>query len=175
VFALMDLDHFKSINDTYGHTSGDRALVEFADLLKATIRQGDYLVRWGGEEFLVVLRSVHYDEQASYAERLSKAVQRYRFATPDDRTLRLTCSLGFAEFPFYPGDPDALDWNNAIVLADRAMYSIKQGGRNGWAVVRPVPGVPAGKLKQNFSQGLNWLVENHLLKLITHRHGVPEA
>ena len=173
VFALMDLDHFKEINDGYGHAGGDRALVEFADLLKRAIRQGDYLVRWGGEEFLVILRSVQYDTVAGYAERLSKAVQRYRFATPDDRTLRLTCSLGFVEFPFYPGEPEALDWNQAIVLADRAMYSVKQGGRNGWAIVRPAAGVPPSRLIKHFGEGLPWLVEKGLLTLSSHLQGPP--
>jgi len=173
VFALMDLDYFKEINDSYGHAHGDRALVEFADLLKRTIRQGDYLVRWGGEEFLVILRSVHYDETAGYAERLATAVQRYRFASPDDRTLRLTCSLGFVEFPFFSGEPEALDWNHAVVLADRAMYSVKQGGRNGWAIVRPVAGVAPSRLMKHFGQGLSWLVEQGLLSLNSRLQGLP--
>lgn len=173
VFALMDLDYFKDINDNYGHAHGDRALVEFAELLKRAIRQGDYLVRWGGEEFLVILRSVHYDETAGYAERLAKAVQRYRFTSPDDRTLRLTCSLGLVEFPFYPGDPDVLDWNHAVVLADRAMYSVKQAGRNGWAIVRPAAGVAPSRLMKNFGQGLPWLVEQGLLTLKSQLQGSP--
>jgi diguanylate cyclase (GGDEF)-like protein len=169
VFALMDLDNFKQINDTYGHTSGDQALVDFAELLTSMIRQGDYLVRWGGEEFLVILRSVRYDEVAPYAERLWKAVQQYRFATPDDRTLRVTCSLGIAEYPFYVDEPDAFDWESVIMLADRAMYSIKQSGRNGCAIVRPMPGVPASILKHHMEKGHAWLTQQRMLQVHTYR------
>ncbi|HEV2213481.1 MAG TPA: GGDEF domain-containing protein, partial [Gammaproteobacteria bacterium] len=168
-------DNFKQINDTYGHTSGDQALVEFADLLKRMIRQGDYLVRWGGEEFLVILRAVHYDQVAPYAERLWKAVQQYRFATPDDRTLRVTCSLGIAESPFYGDDPDAFDWESVVTLADRAMYSIKRSGRNGCAIVRPMPGVPASILKLHLDKGHDWLVEQRMLQVITYRQSPPVA
>lgn len=169
VFALMDLDNFKQINDTYGHRSGDQALVEFAELLTSMIRQGDYLVRWGGEEFLVILRSVRYNDVAPYAERLWKAVQQYRFATPDDRTLRVTCSLGIAEYPFYLEEPDAFDWESVVMLADRAMYSIKQSGRNGCAIVRPMPGVPASILKQHMEKGHAWLTQQRMLQVHTYR------
>ena len=171
LFALMDLDHFKRINDTYGHAQGDRLLTEFAALLKRAIRQGDYLVRWGGEEFLVILRDVRRDEVPAYAERIRKAVQDYHFAAPDQRSLHITCSLGIAEFPFVAKEPDAFSWEAVVMLADRAMYAIKRSGRNGAALVRAAPGVSADTLKQQLESGHDHLVEQGLLEMTVYRDG----
>lgn len=171
LFALMDLDHFKRINDTYGHSQGDRLLTEFAELLRRAIRQGDYLVRWGGEEFLVILRDVPRGEVPAYAERIRKAVQDYHFMAPDQRRLHITCSLGIAEYPFCAEEPDGFDWEAVVMLADRAMYAIKRSGRNGAALVRLGSGVSAAALKQQLDSGHDHLVEQGLLQLTVYRDG----
>ena len=171
LFALMDLDHFKRINDSYGHSQGDRLLAEFAELLKRAIRQGDYLVRWGGEEFLIILRDVRSGEVPAYAERIRKAVQDYHFTAPDQRRLHITCSMGIAEYPFCAEEPDAFDWEAVVMLADRAMYTIKRGGRNGAALVRLTPGASVAALKQQLDSGYDHLVEQGLLHLTVYRDG----
>lgn len=124
VFLLVDLDHFKSVNDTYGHAAGDAVLVQTAQVLRAAFRATDYLVRWGGEEFLVVARFIDRRSAAELAEKLRVAVERHPFALPDGTVLRRTCSIGVACFP---GDTT---WEQTVGHADEALYEAKRGGRN---------------------------------------------
>lgn len=168
VFVQMDLDHFKRINDSHGHAAGDQALTEFAALLRRVIRGGDYLIRSGGEEFLVILRSVPAAQVQAYARRLYAAVSRFRFAAPDGKRLGITCSIGIAEYPFCPAEPGAFDWETVVRLADQAMYHAKQNGRNRWALLRPAPGVKTTELQKDLGRGLAWLVEKDRLALTMH-------
>lgn len=126
VVLLADLDHFKSVNDTYGHAAGDAVLVQLADILRNTFRASDYVVRWGGEEFLVVVRFVGRASAAELAEKLRAAVASHRFALPDGRVIERTCSIGYAAWPAYP----ALAWERVVDRADAALYAAKRGGRN---------------------------------------------
>jgi len=139
-FALLDIDHFKNINDTLGHAAGDRVLQQLAELLVTTLRQADYIVRWGGEEFLLILRPMPIDEIPSIIERIRGSVATYPFETATQQTLRLSCSIGFVEMPLL-SRLNRLNlekgWQNLLELADHALYSVKRGGRNGWAGYRP--------------------------------------
>lgn len=130
VFLLLDVDHFKSVNDEYGHAAGDNLLVQISDLLTRISRDSDFLVRWGGEEFLLVSRFVHRDEALLMAERIREAVAEYPFKLDDGQTLHKTCSIGYASFPFISGDPQALSWEQVVDTADRALYIAKRSGRN---------------------------------------------
>jgi diguanylate cyclase (GGDEF)-like protein len=125
VFMMIDVDHFKAINDTHGHKAGDAMLIAFAGILKATCRASDTVARWGGEEFLIVCRATGRREAAVLAERLRAAVGAHAFAPRG----RMTCSLGFAALPF-PGRE--LTWEQAIALADAALYEAKRRGRDCW-------------------------------------------
>ena len=171
VFVQLDLDHFKLINDTHGHAVGDIALTEFTALLKRVIRGGDYLVRSGGEEFLVVLRSVPAPQVEAYCRRLYDAVRKFRFSVPDGKRLGITCSIGVAEYPFTPAEPDALDWEAAARLADRAMYHAKQHGRNRWVLLRPAPGVKATVLRKELDRELDSLLKKKRLVLVENARG----
>ena len=161
VFFLIDVDHFKGVNDTYGHSAGDRLLVQLAGLLQRTLRESDYLVRWGGEEFLVVARAAGWREAAELAERLRAAVERQIFQLGSDAVLHKTCSLGFALFPFYPLHPTALNWEQVVDRADQALYAAKRAGRNTWVGVRGGPaGNPAdekGLAVQELIRQGNWI------------------
>ncbi|HET7434650.1 MAG TPA: two-component regulator propeller domain-containing protein [Thermoanaerobaculia bacterium] len=137
VFLLVDLDHFKSVNDTYGHAAGDAVLQQTADVLRATFRSSDSIVRWGGEEFLVVARMVERRQGADLAEKLRAAIASHPFVLPDGETLKRTCSIGFASFPFSPADPRAVKWEQVVDLADNALYAAKRSGRDGWVGVEP--------------------------------------
>src|SRR6185436_11380435 len=90
VFLLVDLDHFKLVNDTYGHDAGDAVLVQVGTILRAFFRTSDSAVRWGGEEFLVVVRFVDRTHAGELAEKLRFAVESHRFALPDGRTITRT-------------------------------------------------------------------------------------
>ncbi|HEV7768138.1 MAG TPA: two-component regulator propeller domain-containing protein [Thermoanaerobaculia bacterium] len=128
VILMIDLDHFKSVNDQYGHAAGDAVLVKLAQLLLRTFRASDAVVRWGGEEFLIVVRFVDRACAAELAEKLRSAVEDHPFVLPDGTTIQRTCSIGFAAWPL-----QGLSWERAVDLADAALYRAKNGGRNAWA------------------------------------------
>ena len=121
---MMDLDHFKAINDTYGHEIGNDVLRRTARFLKDTARETDAVARYGGEEFAIILPETNLADATTLAERiragLPRAVQIK--AHPD---LRVRCSLGVASFPGHAPDSAGL-----FRIADRALYAAKHGGRN---------------------------------------------
>ncbi|MES2356452.1 MAG: GGDEF domain-containing protein [Pseudomonadota bacterium] len=132
VFFLVDMDHFKAVNDQYGHNAGDKVLIEMRQRLQEAFRESDYLVRWGGEEFLVVARDANRAEAEIMAERICESVRSREFEVDADLRLAKTCSVGFACFPFLPSHPRLLSWSQVVKLADQALYIAKYSGRNGW-------------------------------------------
>jgi diguanylate cyclase (GGDEF)-like protein len=125
---LIDIDHFKRINDVHGHAAGDAVLVEVARRLRSALRDQDLTVRWGGEEFLIVVDTLPQDEVEALAERLLSAIG----AEPvgiGAQPLTVTASIGFAVFPIEPARLP-LTWERAIDLVDTAMYLAKAHGRN---------------------------------------------
>lgn len=130
---LVDLDHFKQINDKYGHAAGDAILVQIRARLQKVFRDSDYLIRWGGEEFLVVARGTSRSIAEELAERVRLIVAQVAFSLEGDVLVHQTCSVGFACFPFVPAHPRAISWQDVVDIADIALYSVKHSGRNGWA------------------------------------------
>jgi diguanylate cyclase (GGDEF)-like protein len=128
VFLLMDIDRFKSINDTLGHGAGDVVLKNVAARLGATLREQDVLVRWGGEEFLAYLPGIGTDEARQVCARVLAAVGGTPIAL-DDRELTATISIGFCPKSPSPGDADPA-WEQLVHLADLCLYAAKTGGRN---------------------------------------------
>mgnify|MGYP005753832165 CR=1 FL=1 len=141
VFALIDIDHFKRVNDEYGHAAGDRVLEQFAELLQAQVRSGDYVARWGGEEFMVVFRPTPLEYVPVLGGRLCEGCARKQFDIGGDRHIPVTCSIGLVEYPLFSDGETSLDWEQLVELADRALYRVKRAGRNGWGAYRPRPGV----------------------------------
>jgi diguanylate cyclase (GGDEF)-like protein len=135
VFFMVDLDHFKEVNDQHGHAAGDSVLVQMKERLREVFRESDYLVRWGGEEFLVLARATHRDDAKVVAERIRMAVSARDFVLPDGKRLAKTCSIGFACFPFLPSHPRLLSWSQVVELADQGLYIAKHSGRNAWAAL----------------------------------------
>lgn len=125
---LIDIDHFKHINDRYGHGTGDSVLVEVARRLRETLREQDLIVRWGGEEFLVVVQSLAADQVDALAQRMLGALDGAPVACGTQR-VPVTASIGFATFPIGPA-PLCVSWERAINLVDTAMYLAKAHGRN---------------------------------------------
>ena len=128
---LLDLDNFKQINDRYGHAAGDHVLVQLARMLEQLAREGDHALRWGGEEFLVVVKSVRAEQALEIAERIRLSVARHTFSTGAGRTLHLTCSIGVSLHPLRMTTDQATDWSMTLELADAGLYRVKQEGRNG--------------------------------------------
>ena len=129
-FLMVDMDHFKAVNDTHGHSAGDAVLVQFAQRLRTLTRQQDFLFRWGGEEFLILLRGILREEVPLIAERLRHAVAEQPFHLGEGRLLTRTASIGHASFPVDPDTPLALNWQQAIDLADSRLFEAKRLGRN---------------------------------------------
>jgi len=140
LLLFFDLDDFKEINDRYGHGVGDRVLVQVRWLLENTFRESDDLVRWGGDEFLVVGRHTHRAAAPQIAERLRRQIAGHPFQIGHGETCRVTCSIGFACYPFQPGEPGRLGWRDVLTLADRAQYIAKRSGGNAWAWLQPSEG-----------------------------------
>jgi diguanylate cyclase (GGDEF)-like protein len=134
-FFLLDLDHFKQVNDQHGHAAGDALLTQMRERLHEVFRESDYLVRWGGEEFLVVARGSSRAGAPDLAERARRAVVERPFMLPQGRTLVRSCSIGFACFPLLPSEPRATGWALVVDLADAALYCAKREGRNRWVGV----------------------------------------
>jgi diguanylate cyclase (GGDEF)-like protein len=129
---LLDLDHFKQINDTWGHAAGDDVLRTVAKRLEATVRGGDVVVRWGGEEFLIWARGANAEHAEQMARRALEIVasEPFEIHSKGKTTVqRVTLSVGFACFPL-PRVQTALAWSEAVDCADAALYAAKQGGRN---------------------------------------------
>jgi len=132
VFFLLDVDHFKRVNDVHGHAVGDAVLVQFGRRLRSVMRESDYLVRWGGEEFLAVARDTDRGRAEELAERMRAVVAETPFLTDDGKLLTVTCSIGFACLPYLPWRPHALGWQDVVRLADLALYAAKRAGRDAW-------------------------------------------
>jgi len=122
---MMDLDHFKRINDTYGHPFGDYVLKQFAGLVKRSIRQGDTASRYGGEEFLCILPNCDLGEAKAVAERIRKETERFSFLY-NRKPVKVTVSAGTVTGYRRSG----ANYRNLIVLADQALYDAKRRGRN---------------------------------------------
>lgn len=122
---MMDIDHFKKFNDTYGHLLGDRVLVNVANVLKKAIREGDVLMRYGGEEFMIILPGASLKDSEAIAEKVRRLVDDYSIHHQGS-TLSVTISVGFTAYPnVLVGDSSEM-----IDLADKALYRAKENGRN---------------------------------------------
>ncbi len=132
LFFMIDLDHFKMVNDTYGHAAGDRVLVQMKERLERVSRDGDYVIRWGGEEFLLVAHATNRLDGHLIAERIRASVAGEPFELGNGQQLQRTCSVGFASFPFLQARPRQLSWLEVVEVADQALYMAKHGGRNAW-------------------------------------------
>ena len=122
VFA--DIDHFKSINDNYGHEAGDKVLQQFAEVLNTEVRAGDFIFRYGGEEFLLLMSDSSREEAERVSERIRNTVSRMRFTTDKESAIAMTTSIGVA---MHDGHPD---YKHVIRRADEALYQAKSSGRN---------------------------------------------
>jgi diguanylate cyclase (GGDEF)-like protein len=148
LFFLFDIDHFKGVNDRYGHSVGDDVLRQFSARLKAVFRDMDYVIRWGGEEFLAVARQAERTTAADLAERVRLEVANTPFVVGDLAPIAVTCSIGFACFPIDVLHPRQLAWTDMVQLADAAMYMVKHNGRNGWAGVQGCQAQPLNEIQQ---------------------------
>jgi diguanylate cyclase (GGDEF)-like protein len=136
---VIDIDHFKQVNDGFGHAVGDRILQQFSEVISIGIRETDAAIRLGGEEFLIALKNIKFDFLSVYAEKIRGRVAEHPFEIDDQgNTIQLTCSIGFSRFPFSVKNPEFIDILDALSIADLTLYYAKENGRNLSVGVRPV-------------------------------------
>ena len=131
VFMMVDLDHFKPINDNSGHEAGDRVLLEICEILRRASRSSDFVIRWGGDEFLVIARQADREQVEALAERIRSEIANTEFDLGNGAYAQTSCSIGFACYPFLRSVPELLNWEQVLGCADRAMYCAKEK-RDSW-------------------------------------------
>lgn len=138
-FTLLDIDHFKRINDEYGHAVGDAVLVEIGKRLRQAVRGSDMVLRWGGEEFLVYSEGVTQAQRPLLVRRLLDAISLTPVTLDDGTLLQISVTAGAVSLPFSHDAERRIDWEQAIALADRALYKGKEAGRNRGYIVAGLP------------------------------------
>ena len=124
-FLMLDIDHFKKVNDTYGHKTGDEVLQRLADILRKNSRNSDLLGRYGGEEFCIILPNIKIEESQFVCERIRKAVEESKI-TFKDQTINITISIGNC----FNHPMSTYSEEDVIIRADEALYKAKNNGRN---------------------------------------------
>ena len=152
LFLMVDLDWFKPINDTCGHAAGDRVLMQVREVLEKACRTSDVLVRWGGDEFLVIGRASDLQGVEALPERIRALIEQAAFDLGDGQVAHLTCSIGFTAYPARLGDLEGLSLEQVLSLADRALYAAKKAGRNAWVGLIGTPITDVNRV-------LRWMAE----------------
>ena len=128
---ILDLDHFKKINDQFGHALGDQALKDFSSMLMDQVSPHHTTARWGGEEFVVICPKTHAQQLMQLIQRILQQSQGLNLTTEDQQSVAIRCSVGFIHCDDLPAAEDVPNFvEKSIQLADQALYEAKQKGRN---------------------------------------------
>ena len=128
---MLDVDHFKRVNDTWGHAAGDAVLRELAQRIESQVRASDVAARYGGEEFVVLLPNTLVESATLLAERIRNAISKTPFDLPCGEQVTVTVSIGISEVHPGPGDTDLKTIGDSLVArADVALYAAKSAGRD---------------------------------------------
>jgi diguanylate cyclase (GGDEF)-like protein len=165
IFYFIDLDHFKRLNDWIGHAAGDAVLVELGHRLREVARTTDAVVRWGGEELLIVSRWANRQTGDVLAARILEAVGAEPFLV-EGQSVHVTCSVGWVPYPWSVVNPESLPFEEVLSLADRALYLAKREGRNRAVGVLPGADNPGGEL---VPEGSLEAVGDQLVELVRHQ------
>jgi diguanylate cyclase (GGDEF)-like protein len=130
VFLMVDMDFFKEVNDRYGHPAGDKLLQLVGQRLSSVVRKSDVLVRWGGEEFLIMSRSADPSGIPAFCSRILEIIASEPFDLGQGIEVNKTCSVGWAAYPWNRGAYESICAEESIALADAALYQAKALGRN---------------------------------------------
>jgi len=139
LIVMVDIDHFKHVNDAHGHLAGDKVLRQLSTILKDSVRTSDTVTRWGGEEFLIVARHSARVDATVLPERIRAAVEVFPFDIGKGESISLTCSVGFSVFPLLPREMERFSWEQIVEIADTCLYAAKENGRNAWVGIVPDP------------------------------------
>jgi len=123
---MLDIDHFKRVNDIYGHPAGDIVLKRIAQILVNSVRVDDIVIRWGGEEFLVLLENIPHESALRVAKNIRKIIEKTPFVTESGTEIWVTVSMGISFLPFYKSSPMLINFERALEIADSALYKSKE-------------------------------------------------
>jgi len=137
LIVLVDIDHFKLVNDRHGHHAGDMVLQQMSTILQGAVRGSDTVARWGGEEFLIIARNSARADAAILPERIRAAVEAQAFDIGEGNLIHCTCSLGFSVFPLLLQDSGSFTWEQIVDITDVCLYAAKHNGRNAWVGIIP--------------------------------------
>jgi len=166
-FMMIDLDNFKTINDAYGHASGDLVLCQVKTILEGACRSSDIIIRWGGDELLVVARDTDQFGVEALAERIRSRIESHPFELEDSGAVRMSSSIGYACYPFVHERPDALSWEQVVSVADRALYVAKRSRRNAWVGFLGTETAPASNLLEQLLENPKRLSDIGLIEVHT--------
>lgn len=169
LFLLVDLDHFHLVNEYHGSSLGDQVLVLVAQALRRIVRETDAVIRWGGDEFLVVARNASRREAPALAERIRTILAGQSLQTAKGEPLRWTCSVGFAAFPFQAADSAWLAWDRVVELSDACLEVAKKSGRNAWVGIQAGEGLDRARHGPRLARELRQLVGEGVLEVLSSR------
>ena len=167
VCLILDPDDFKSINDASGYEAGNSVFKKLAEILEKECRQSDILVRWSGDEFLIAICYTDRNQADQQAERLRQAVEKHQFDLGQGKKIKLTCSIGFAPYPFLPKQPGLINWERIVHLATMALYAAQNSGGNAWLGIMDTEDTKTENLFERILNNTKELITNGELKILT--------
>ncbi len=169
-FLMLDIDFFKKVNDKLGHLAGDKILKQFANILKESVRKDDYVLRWGGEEFLIILKNIKSNKIFDVACKIKNRVENYDFMwDTSENTIKKTCSIGSIQYPVSPDNPDRFSFEETLSFADLALYYSKDNGRNMVVHISCGENFSSRSNIIKLSKNFNKIVDDNIFKLNIYR------
>ncbi|MCU0286127.1 MAG: diguanylate cyclase [Acidobacteria bacterium] len=160
IFYILDVDNLKSVNSSFNYKSGDAILTQFTAVLQQECHPSDILVRWGNDEFLVIICITDREQGHAQAEHIRQVIANHSFQLEDDQSTQLTCSIGFAAYPFLPQYPRALNWEQVVTIVEKALHAAQKSGGNAWIEIKGTKKTNPGNLYQQIRIELKSLIAN---------------
>lgn len=135
--CLIDIDFFKKVNDTYGHQVGDIVLKEISAIMKNLVRFDDIVIRWGGEEFFILLNRTQKEFLPDFLQLLKARIANHHFMINETQSIKITVSGGCIAYPYYKDTPDRMSFEECINISDMLLYQAKKFGRDRLILLKP--------------------------------------
>ncbi|HLP47773.1 MAG TPA: diguanylate cyclase [Candidatus Kapabacteria bacterium] len=167
IFYILDVDNLKSVNNSFNHKSGDIILTQLTAVLQQECRPSDILVRWGNDEFLVVICFTDRNQAHAQAEHIRQVIANHSFQLENGQSTQLTCSIGFAAYPFLPQYPGALNWEQVITIVEKALHAAQKSRGNAWIEIKGTEKTNPANLYQQIRIEIKSLIANGELAIST--------
>jgi two-component system cell cycle response regulator len=166
-FLLLDLEEFKQANNIHNRKEIDKVLEQLGKMLKDHCRKSsDISVRWEGDKLVIVCRFIESTEAQKIAERLHQELLTQKIKLEADKDIELTCSIGFACYPFIPGNPTGIEWLEVIEIAGKALHAAREPGKCGCVGLMAVKDIKPGNLMTQIRENVKDLLDKGILKVL---------